>query len=503
MARPFFYVWHNGQANRVVKTPVASRQLVVRGAERALQDAPSALAERPAAGEETAVKALHDGAGPGPGPGEDIGPQAVSRPARVAGPVRWLVCGLLFAAGALSYVDRQVLSVLKPMLQGLYGWSETGYADIAFWFQAAYGLGYIAFGRIVDRFGARWGYALAVSLWTVGHMACAAVTSTRGFTLARLPVALGESGSFPSALAAVADWFPRRERALAIGVLTASSNVGAILAPLIVPVIALTLGWRMAFIITGLFTVVWLVVWLRFYRSPRESQRVTAAELEHIESDRPPTEAPAPWTWVLRQRATWAYVIGRFLIDPVWWTFLFWLPDFFGKRYGVDLKGFGPPLVAIYVLADIGSITGGWGSSALLSRGVGPNIARKSVMLICALAVVPVAYAAQAPGVWVAVGLIGLACAGHQGFSANLYALPSDIFRRGTAGTVVGLGGAAGALGGMLMAKYAGWVLQSLGSYTPIFVAAAGAYLVALLAVHTLTPRYAPVSPPLLETSKP
>ena len=438
------------------------------------------------------MKAFDDQAPPGSKEVANAPPAAGARPGPVAGRVRWLVCGLLFAAGALSYVDRQVLSVLKPTLQADYGWSETGYADIAFWFQAAYGAGYIAFGRIVDRIGARAGYALAVSLWTVGHMACAFVTSTAGFALARAPVALGESGSYPSALAAVADWFPRRERALAIGVLTASSNVGAILAPLIVPVIALTLGWRMAFIITGLFTIVWLFVWLRFYRRPREDARVTDEELALIESDRAPAEAPAPWAWLLRQRATWAYVAGRFLIDPIWWTFLFWLPDFFGKRYGVDLKGFGPPLVAVYVLADVGSIAGGWGSSALLGRGVRLNTARKTVMLVCALAVVPVGFAVQAPSVWVAVGLIGLACAGHQGFSANLFALPSDIFPRGTAGSVVGLGGASGALGGMLMAKYAGWVLQTLGSYTPIFVVAACAYLAALLVVHLLTPRYAP-----------
>jgi len=421
------------------------------------------------------------------------GPSIGAPPSVFSGRVRWLVCGLLFAAGALSYIDRQVLSVLKPMLQAKYAWSETGYGDIVFWFQAAYGLGYIAFGRIVDRFGARLGYSLAVSLWTIGHVACAFVTSTAGFTLARIPLALGESGSFPSALAAVADWFPQRERTLAIGVLTASSNVGAIVAPLIVPVITLTLGWRAAFIVTGLLTVIWLIVWLRFYRRPREHPALSGAELELIESDRALPEPPQPWLRLLRQRETWAYIAGRFLIDPIWWTFLFWLPDFFAKRFGVDLKGFGPPLVAIYLMADVGSILGGWGSSRLLARGVGLNTARKSTMLVCALAVAPVAFAVQAPSVWIAVGLIGLACAGHQGFSANLYALPSDIFPKGAAGSVVGLGGASGALGGMLMAKFAGWTLQASGSYTPIFIVAACAYLAALLVVQLLTPAYAPV----------
>ena len=414
--------------------------------------------------------------------------------ARTSG-TRWIVVALLFAAVALSYIDRQVLSVLKPTLQHEYRWSETGYGDVVFWFQAAYGIGYIAFGRIVDKIGARLGYALAVTLWTVGHMAHALVTSTLGFAIVRIPLALGESGAFPSSLAAVAEWFPTRERALAIGLFNAGSNVGAILAPLIVPIITLTFGWRMAFLLTGLLTVVWLVVWLWFYRRPREHAGVSAAELAHIESDAQEAHAPIPWLQLLRQRETWAYMAGRFLIDPIWWTFLFWLPDFFGKRYGLDLKSYGPPLVAIYVLADVGSILGGWGSSTLLSRGFDLNASRKGAMLICALAVVPVAFAVDAGNLWLAVALIGLACAGHQGFSANLYALPSDLFPRWAAGSVVGLGGAAGALGGMLMAKYAGFVLERVGSYRPIFIVAACAYLVALSVVHLLVPRYAATAP--------
>ncbi|HEY0301191.1 MAG TPA: MFS transporter [Rhizomicrobium sp.] len=409
------------------------------------------------------------------------------------GGTRWIVCGLLFAAIALSYIDRQVLSVLKPTLQHEYSWSESGYGNVVFWFQAAYGVGYIAFGRIIDKIGARLGYAIAVSLWTVGHMAHALVTSTLGFAIVRIPLALGEAGAFPASLAAVAEWFPTRERALAIGLFNAGSNIGAILAPLIVPAITLAFGWRMAFLITGLFTVVWLAAWLWYYRRPREHKSVTAKELAHIESDPPEApHAPLPWSQLFRYRQTWAYIMGRFLIDPIWWTFLFWLPDFFDKEYGLNLKSYGPPLVAIYVLADVGSIAGGWTSSALLQRGLSLNIARKTAMLICALAVVPVAFAVNAGNLWLAVGLIGLACAGHQGFSANLYALPSDLFPRWAAGSVVGIGGAAGALGGMLMAKYAGWVLEGLGSYTPIFLVAACAYLVALTVVHLLTPRYKP-----------
>ncbi|MEJ1970258.1 MAG: MFS transporter [Rhizomicrobium sp.] len=410
------------------------------------------------------------------------------------GGTRWIVVAFLFAAVALSYIDRQVLSVLKPTLQHQYGWSETGYGNVATLFQAAYGIGYIVFGRIVDRVGARLGYALAVTLWTVGHMAHALVTSTLGFALVRIPLALGESGAFPSSLAAVTEWFPTRERALAIGLFNAGSNVGAILAPLIVPAVTLAFGWRMAFVLTGLLTVIWVVAWLLFYKSPRAHPRLGARELAHIESDPVEKHAPMPYAVLLRARQTWAYIAGRFLIDPIWWTFLFWLPDFFGKRYGLDLKSFGPPLVVIYVLADVGSILGGWTSSTLLGQGLSLNLSRKLAMLICALAVLPVAFAAGASSLWLAVGLIGIACAGHQGFSANLYALPSDLFPRWAAGSVVGLGGAAGAVGGMLMAQFAGWVLQTTGSYRPIFLVAACAYLVALGVVQLLVPRYRPAA---------
>jgi ACS family hexuronate transporter-like MFS transporter len=260
-----------------------------------------------------------------------------------------------------------------------------------------------------------------------------------------------------------------------------------------VPIITLTLGWRAAFIVTGCFTVVWLLAWLGFYRRPGEHKSVSAAERAYIEAGRPPAAGAAPrWQDLIARRESWAYIMGRFLIDPVWWTFLFWLPDFFAKRYGVDLKGYGPPLVAIYLLSDVGSVLGGWGSSVQLKRGRSLNAARKSTMLACALVVVPVAFAVQASNMWLAVGLIGLACAGHQGFSANLYALPSDLFPARASGTVIGFGGASGALGGMLMAKYAGWILETVGSYTPIFVVAACAYLAALSVVHLLVPRYAP-----------
>lgn len=420
---------------------------------------------------------------------------AASLSEKPRGKVRWIVCALLFAAVALSYIDRLVLPVLKPELQARYNWSEQGYADLAIAFQAAYGIAYVLFGRFVDRVGAKIGYAVAVTLWTIGHVAHALFTSAGMMIFARIPLAIGEAGAFPAALAAANEWFPQRERALAIGIFNAGSNVGAILTPLIVPVIAVTFGWRMAFIATGALTVIWLVAWLAFYRSPRKHPRITPEELAWIEADPVPAAKPVRWRTLLRLRQTWAYMLGRFLIDPVWWTFLFWLPDFFNRQYGVKMLDFGPPLVAVYVLADVGSVAGGWFSSRLLARGQTPNRARKTALFACALFALPIIFAAQAPGLWWAVAAIGLACACHQGFSANVYAIPGDLFPRGMGGSVIGLGGLAGACGGMLMAKFAGTILAGVGSYGPIFVVAGCAYFVALLVIHLLVPKYTPVDP--------
>lgn len=414
---------------------------------------------------------------------------------RPAGSIRWVVCGFLFLAVVLSYIDRLVLPVLKPDLQQRYGWTETGYADLAIWFQAAYGISYVVFGRLVDRFGARIGYAVAMTLWTAGHIGHIFFTTTRGMLLARIPLAIGEAGTFPAALAAANEWFPMRERALAIGIFNAGSNVGAIVTPLIVPAIALTYGWRMAFLATGLFSLAWLFGWLLFYRKPREHWRVGKSELDWIGAGTEELSRRVTLRELLRRRQTWAYATARFLIDPVWWTLLFWLPDFFNRQFGVKMMDFGPPLVSVYLLADLGSIGGGYLSSHLIERGMSLGRARKWAMFGAACCAVPMALAASAPTMWVAVLLIGLACAGHQAFSANVFALPGDLFPGFAAGTVVGLGGLAGAAGGMLMAKFAGIILQTVGSYRPIFIAASCAYLVAFLAVHAILPTYAPADP--------
>jgi len=420
-------------------------------------------------------------------PVEALKPAAVGR-------YRWVVVALLFTAMVFNYVDRQTISFLKGDLSKAFGWNEGNYADLVFWFQATYALSYLAFGRIVDRIGARWGFGAAYLIWQLAHMSHALATSLAGFIGGRLLLGVGEGGAFPGGIKAMAEWFPKKERAFATGLFNAGTNIGAIVTPLVIPVITLTWGWRAAFLVTGAVGLLWLPVWLLVYRTPRAHGKVGSAELAHIESDPPDPVETVPWRLLLKKRETWAYAIGKFLIDPVWWMWLFWLPDFFGKRYGLDLKTFGPPVVAVYLLSDLGSVGGGWLSSRFIKLGWSLNRARKTTMLICALLALPVAFAAHASNLWLAVGIIGVATAAHQGFSANLYTLPGDVFPRSAVGSVVGIGGMIGAVGGMVMAKYAGFVLDKIGVYTPIFVVAASVYLLALLAVHLLSPRLEPVT---------
>ena len=405
---------------------------------------------------------------------------------------RWVICALIFAATVINYIDRQMIGVLKPTLQQEFGWTEVTYGDIVFWFQAAYAVGFVAFGRLMDRLGTRVGYTLAMTVWTLAHMAHGAARSATGFMTARFALGIGESGNFPASLKAVADWFPKRERALAIGIFNAGANFGAILTPLLVPALTIAFGWRMAFLLTGLFGVIWLPFWWVIYRLPEDHPRVGVEELAHIRSDPQTPVAAVSWGRMFRVKETWAFAVGKFLIDPIWWMFLFWLPDFLVRRHGLNLKTFGLPLIAVYLMSNFGSIAGGWMSSRMMRRGASANRARKVTMLICALCVLPIVFASVVDNLWLAVFILGLATAAHQGFSANLYALPSDVFPREAVGTVVGIGGAAGAIGGMVIAKYAGWVLDRMGTYTPIFVVAASAYLMALLIVHVLSPRLAP-----------
>ncbi|MBB3343433.1 MFS transporter [Luteimonas sp. RC10] len=416
----------------------------------------------------------------------------LATPAAKVGMYRWRVCAMLLAATTINYVDRQVLGVLAPFLQDEIGWSEMQYGAIVTAFQAAYAIGLLCAGAIIDRLGTKAGYAIAICVWSIAAMSHSLAASVVGFMLARFLLGLGEAGNFPAAIKTVAEWFPRRERAFATGIFNSGSNIGAIVAPLLVPVIAVTWGWQAAFLFTGALSVTWLAVWLLTYRTPEQQPALSAAELAHIRSDPPEPSAKVPWRRILRHRQAWAFVAAKFITDPIWWFFLFWLPKFLNAEYGLTLLALGLPLVAIFVLADVGSILGGWLAGRFLRLGWSVNRARKGAMLVCALCVVPIVFAAQADNLWLAVALIGLATAGHQGWSANVFTLTSDMFPRHAVASVVGIGGFAGAVGGMMIATFIGWLLQTTGSYLPVFLMAGSAYLVALLIVHLLAPQLAP-----------
>jgi ACS family hexuronate transporter-like MFS transporter len=412
----------------------------------------------------------------------------------LVGRFRWVICAVLFFGITKNYMDRQVLGVLKTTLQHDFGWNEIDYSNLVFAFQAAYALGMLLVGRFIDRVGTRIGYGLAMVFWSVASMAHALCGSLLSFAIARAALGLGESGAFPASIKTVAEWFPRKERALATGIFNAGSNVGAIVTPLLVPWITIRYGWRWAFLITGIVGFLWFLVWMAVYRKPEEHPRCSAAELSHIRSDAENTSVRVPWSRLLGYRQTWAFAIAKFLTDPIWWFYLFWVPGFLQREHGLNLTQVGLPLVTIYLISDAGSIAGGWLSSRLIGRGVSVNRARKLAMLICAVCVVPIIYAYRAQGLWSTVLLIGLAAAAHQGFSANLYTTVSDMFPSQAVASVVGIGSMAGGIGGMLIAKIVGYVLQATGSYFVPFVMAGVAYLIALGLMHIVVPRLQPVS---------
>ena len=408
------------------------------------------------------------------------------------GNFRWVICALLFFAATINYLDRQVIATLKGDLQRAGIWDEIGYSWVVFTFQAAYALGLLIAGRVMDHLGTRKGFSLSVLFWSVAAMAHALASSVMGFAAARFALGLGEAGNFPASIKTTAEWFPKKERALATGIFNAGTNVGILVAAAIVPPITLNYGWRWAFIVTGLVGFVWLVLWLALYRRPEEHPRLSKAELAYIQSDPAEPTTRIPWKRLLPHRQTWAFAIGKFMTDPIWWIYLFWLPDFLNKNYKIDLKNIGIPLIIVYLIADVGSVAGGWLSSSMIKRGVSVNRARKTAMLICAIAVVPVVFAAKASNVWIAVLLVGLAAAAHQGWSANLFTTTSDMFPRRAVGSVVGIGGMAGAVGGMLISYVVGSILQLSGSYVPIFIIAGSAYLVAWVVIQLLVPKLEP-----------
>ena len=393
---------------------------------------------------------------------------------------RWTICALLFVATTINYIDRQVLGILAPTLQRALNWSEADYGDIVSWFSFAYAFGFLAAGRLIDLIGVRRGLGSAVVAWSVAAIGHAFAKTVAGFSLARALLGVSESAIFPGSIKAVAEWFPQKERALATGIFNAGTNTGAILTPLLVPWIALKWGWQWAFIATGGLGLLWLAVWIPLYRDVGGGASTVA-------------NPSVKWTRLFTYRQTWAFIVGKLLADPVWWFYLYWLPKFLDAKYGVKLAQVAAPIIVVYLIADAGSIGGGWVSSALIKRGWTVNRARKTTMLAMALLIVPTTLAGRAPTMWTAVLIVAVAAAAHQAWSANVYTLASDMFPKFAVGSVVGIGAFAGAMGGVLFQRVTGRVLQANGSdYTPIFVVCGLAYVMAWVIIQLLAPRLEP-----------
>ena len=408
---------------------------------------------------------------------------------------RWTIVALLFVATTINYVDRQVLGILAPTLSRELHWSETAYGDIVSWFSLAYALGFLVAGRLIDRVGVKRGLGAAVIAWSIAAMAHALARTAAGFAVARAALGLGESAIFPGSVKSIAEWFPQRERALATGLFNAGTNTGAIVAPLLVPPLALRWGWQWAFIATGGLGLLWLALWIPLYGSPNAHPRVSQSERALIHSDlTEPLMPRQPWTRFLRHRQTWAFAVGKLLADPVWWFYLYWLPKFLDAKYGIKLSGLAMPLIAVYLTADAGSIGGGWLSSWLIKRGWSVNRARKTTLLAMALLILPTSLAPLAGSMWVAIAIVAVAAAAHQAWSANVYTLASDMFPRSAVGSVVGIGAFAGAMGGVLFQRAVGRILDANGgNYVPIFMFCGSAYLVAWGLIQVLSPRLDPV----------
>jgi MFS transporter, ACS family, hexuronate transporter len=410
----------------------------------------------------------------------------------LAGRFRWVICGLLFLGVTKNYMDRQVLGVLKIPLQHQFGWNDVDYGNIVTAFQAAYAVGMLVVGGLIDRLGTKIGYAAIMVFWSVASMAHAVAGSLGAFITARAALGFGEAGVFPASIKSVAEWFPQRERALATGIFNAGTSVGAMITPAIVSWITAYWGWRWAFVVTGALGFAWLLLWLRLYQQPEVHPRCTGGELAMIRGDAIPSPVKIRWAKLLPHRQTWVVASAKFVTDPVWWFYLFWIPDYLQRVHGVRLSAIGLPIFVIYLISDVGSIAGGWLSSTMIRKGISANAARKTALLCSAACVLPIAAVYRVSGLWSATLLIGLAAAGHQGFSANVFTLASDLFPSRAVGSVIGLGGMAGAIGGMLIAQVVGHVLQWTGSYAIPFFIAASAYLVALLCVHLLSPKLKP-----------
>jgi ACS family hexuronate transporter-like MFS transporter len=396
---------------------------------------------------------------------------------------------MLFVATSINYMDRQVIAILKPTLEHSIGMTEVDYGYIVDAFQIAYGIGLLAAGRLMDKVGTRVGYMLVMAVWSASAMGHALATSVLQFGFVRFFLGLGESGNFPAAIKTVAEWFPQNERSLATGIFNSGANVGAILAPAIVPWVTLRFGWHAAFLTTGLFSVLWILWWFRYYRKPADHATLTGEELRHIYQEAAADMGPAvAWKRLLRCPQTWAYSIAKFLTDPIWYFYLFWLPSYFSAKFNLNLSHLGLPLIIIYNASAAGSIGGGWLPTPFRRFGLSPNYARLMALLFCAVLVVPIYTASSVKSEWTAIALISIAAAAHQGWSANLFTTTSDMFPRSAVGSVVGIGGMVGSLGSAFFAFFAGHILQFSHSYASLFAIAAIAYLLALAALTALAP---------------
>jgi ACS family hexuronate transporter-like MFS transporter len=424
-------------------------------------------------------------------PAQSITPPFTTRPETSR--IRWTICSLLFFATTINYLDRQVLSMLAKTLETSIGWNNIQYGHISAVFQATYAIGLLGAGFVIDRIGVRKGYSFAVALWSLAAMATAAATSALTFGVARAFLGLGESANFPACIKTVAEWFPKKERALATGIFNSGSNIGAVIAPPIVYWLASRFGWQAAFIATGMLGFLWLIFWLALYHRPEAHPRVSTTELEHIHSDPPDRIENVSWWRIFPYKETWAFALAKFLTDPVWWFYLFWFPKYLQENFGLGMMQVILPNMIVYNVATLGSVVGGWLPLRLIKSGWSINAARKTVMLLNAFLVMPVVYAPFSRNLWLTVALVSLATAGHQGWSCNLFTSASDVFPRSAVGTVTGIGTAGGALGGILMQEITGYVVEWTHGYTPLFIFGGVAYVVAWVVVQSLEPKLEPV----------
>lgn len=405
------------------------------------------------------------------------------------GNYRWRIVVLLFFATTINYVDRQVLGILAPQLQAQFGWSEADYGFIIMAFQAAYAIGLLSMGTLLDKIGTRLGFIVSVALLSMAGMFHAAFSTVMAFAVARFGLGIGASANFPAAVKTTAEWFPKKERAMATGLFNTGSNLGAILTPLIVPVIALKWGWQWAFISAGALGFVWLIFWIITYRKPEENKKLSIAERNYIlQDEKEPETQKLPWKVIVSYKQTWGICLARFLTDPIWWFFLYWLPKYLHSNYHIDLTKIGLPLVVIYVVSMGGSVFGGWLSSFLIKRGRNPLAARKLTIFFMALLVVPIFFTSFTSNMWLAVLLISMATFAHQGYAANIFTIVSDIYPKNAVGSVTGLSGFAGAIGGVLFSGAVGLILQLTGSYYVVFAMASLAYLLCWLSLYLLVP---------------